>query len=377
MLSIQYSYVLFIFDNVLAVLIILLMQKDRPLFDMYKLLEQLISSYDLETTLNILAKNIAELMGVKGCTVRLLDKKTMMLEIVAAHGLSTSYLEKGPVHLKDHPVDQKVLCGECITTKDILAEPHVLYREDAKKEGIRSVMSCPLTVQEKSIGVIRIYMSEPHDFTEEETKRLKVLASLGGILVDRARIWKQMQTLMEISQSIGSTLSLNEVLAKIVENATNALGFTAASIRLLDEEKKTLEVKATYGLSEAYLKKGPIEIEKSLIDVECMKGCVVTVPDVSKDGRLQYPEEIIREGIRAILSVPVSIRGTVIGVLRVYTSNPYSFTRSEIDFLSSLASSGAIAIENARLFEHVKSEYEELAKDVWKWYDWGKRFPRF
>jgi GAF domain-containing protein len=69
--------------------------------------------------------------------------------------------------------------------------------------------------------------------------------------------------------------------------------------------------------------------------------------------------------------------GTVIGVLRVYTSNPYSFTRSEIDFLSSLASSGAIAIENARLFEHVKSEYEELAKDVWKWYDWGKRFPRF
>jgi GAF domain-containing protein len=186
-----------------------------------------------------------------------------------------------------------------------------------------------------------------------------------------------MQTLIEISQSLGSTLSLNEVLAKIVENATKALGFTAASIRLLDEERKTLEVKATYGLSEAYLKKGPIEVEKSLIDVECMKGCVVAVPDVAKDGRLQYPEEIIREGIRAILSVPVSIRGTAIGVLRVYTSNPYSFSRSEIDFLSSMASSGAIAIENARLFEHVKSEYEELAKDVWKWYDWGKHFPRF
>jgi GAF domain-containing protein len=238
-------------------------------------------------------------------------------------------------------------------------------------------MSCPLTVQEKSIGVIRIYMSEPHDFTEEETQRLKVLASLGGILVDRAKIWKQMQALIEISRSIGSTLSLNEVLAKIVENATKAFGFMAASIRLLDEERKTLEVKATYGLSEAYLKKGPIEVEKSLIDVECIKGCVVTVSDVSKDGRLQYPEEIIREGIRAILSVPLSIRGIVIGVLRVYTSNPYSFSSSEIDFLSALASSGAIAIENARLFEHIKSEYEELTRDVWKWYDWGKRFPKF
>ncbi len=316
-------------------------------------------------------------MDVKGCTIRLLDEKNETLQIVAAYGMSRSYLEKGPVHLEDHPVDQKVLCGECISTKDILAEPHVLYREDAKKEGIRSVMSCPLTVQEKSIGVIRIYMSEPYDFTDEETQRLKVLASLGGILVDRARIWKQMQTLIEISRSIGSTLSLNEVLAKIVENATKAFGFMAASIRLLDEERKTLEVKATYGLSESYLKKGPIEVEKSLIDVECIKGCVVTVPDVSKDGRLQYPEEIIREGIRAILSVPLSIRGTVIGVLRVYTSNPYSFSFSEIDFLSALASSGAIAIENARLFEHIKSEYEELTSDVWKWYDWGKRFPKF
>ncbi len=353
------------------------MKQDKPLFDMYKLFKELISSYDLETTFNILAKNIAELMDVKGCTIRLLDEKNETLQIVAAYGMSRSYLEKGPVHLEDHPVDQKVLCGECISTKDILAEPHVLYREDAKKEGIRSVMSCPLTVQEKSIGVIRIYMSEPYDFTDEETQRLKVLASLGGILVDRARIWKQMQTLIEISRSIGSTLSLNEVLAKIVENATKAFGFMAASIRLLDEERKTLEVKATYGLSESYLKKGPIEVEKSLIDVECIKGCVVTVPDVSKDGRLQYPEEIIREGIRAILSVPLSIRGTVIGVLRVYTSNPYSFSFSEIDFLSALASSGAIAIENARLFEHIKSEYEELTSDVWKWYDWGKRFPKF
>ena len=47
----------------------------------------------------------------------------------------------------------------------------------------------------------------------------------------------------------------------------------------------------------------------------------------------------------------------------------------EIEFLTALASFGAIAIENARLFQHVKTEYEELTKDVWKWYDWGSRFP--
>src|SRR4030066_255475 len=279
------------------------MEKHKPFLDMCMLLEELVSSYELDTTLDILARNLVEQMGVKGCTIRLLDEKTRTLQIVAAHGLSKAYLEKRPVLLEEHPIDKKVISGECISTKDIMKEPHLLYLEEAKKEGIKSVMSCPLTVQEKAIGVIRIYTSEFHDFTEDEIQRLRVLSSLGGIMFDRARIWKQMQT---------------------------------------------------------------------LIDRECMEGRAVIVSDVSKDSRLQYPEEIIKEGIRAILSVPLSIRGTVMGVLRVYTTNPYSFTPIEINFISALASSGAIAIENARLFEHIKDEYEELTRDVWKWYDWGK-----
>jgi len=352
------------------------MKEERPPFDICMLFEELITSYDLETTLHIVARKITELMNVKGCTIRLLDEKKKTLQIVGAYGMSKCYLEKGPVFLEDHPIDKRVLAGECITTKDITVEPHVVYLEEAKKEGITSVLSCPLTVYGKPIGVIRIYTSEPYDFTDEEIQRIKVLASFGGILIDRARIWNQMRALIEISRSISSTLSLNEVLAKIVENATKAFGFRAASIRLLDEERKTLELRTTYGLSEIYLGKGPVEIEKSPIDRECLEGKVGIIPDVSKDGRLQYPEEIVKEGIGAILSVPLSVRGTVIGVLRVYTSTPYSFTPSEIDFISALASSGAVAIENARLYEHVKTEYEELTTDVWKWYDWGKRFPR-
>jgi signal transduction protein with GAF and PtsI domain len=353
------------------------MKKEEPLWNICMLMEELVSSYDLQKTLNILAKNITEQMGVKGCTIRLFDEKTRTLQIVAAYGMPKTYLEKGPVPLEEHPIDKKIISGECVSTKDITKEPHVLYLDEAKKEGIKSVMSCPLTVREKPIGVIRIYTSEFHEFTDNEIQRLRVLASLGGIMVDRAQIWKQMQTLIEVSRSISSTLSLNEVLTGIVENATKSFGFKAASIRLLDTERKYLDVKATYGLSEAYLKKGPVEVEKSPIDKECMEGKPVIVSDVSMDGRLQYPEEIIREGIRSILSVPLSIRGTVIGVLRVYASNPYSFTPIEIDFISALASSGAIAIENARLFEHIKQEYEELTKDVWKWYDWGKHFPKF
>jgi GAF domain-containing protein len=74
--------------------------------------------------------------------------------------------------------------------------------------------------------------------------------------------------------------------------------------------------------------------------------------------------------------LPLTVRGKAIGVLRVYSSTPYAFSEADIEFLSALSCQGAIAIENARLFEHVRNEYKELAQDVWKWYDWGEHFPK-
>lgn len=330
---------------------------------------------DLNSTLKVLAQNITKIMGVKGCTIRLLDEKNQTLEIAAAFGLSTEYLKKGPINVKEHPIDQMILKGKTISTKDITKEPHVLYLEQAKKEGIQSVLSVPLMGGERPSGVIRVYTSEPHIFAKEEIERLKALSSLGGIIAGRAKIWDEMNALMRISRSINSSLSTGEILQMVVENAAKILGMKGASLRLLDEERKTLKVKAAYGLSEAYLEKGPVEVEKSIIDRECLKCKVISVKDIRKDKRLQYPRELIKEGITALLSLPLIVRGSAIGVLRVYTSVPYIFNESDVDFLSALACQGAIAIENARLFEHIKNEYKDLARDVWKWYDWGERFP--
>jgi len=331
---------------------------------------------DLNTTLNVLARNVTKIMGVKGCNIRILDEKKQTLEIVAAFGLSTEYLKKGPIKIKEHLVDQKILKGKAISTKDVTKEPHVLYLEQAIKEGIKSVLSVPLMADDRPIGVVRIYTSEEHIFTREEIERLEALASLGGILADRAKIWDEMNALVRISRSVNSSLSLSEVLQTIVENAAKVLGMKAASLRLLDEERKVLKVVAAYGLSKTYLEKGPVEVEKSLIDRECLKCKVINVRDIRKEKRLQYHDELMKEGIMALLSLPLTVRGASIGVLRVYTSNPYTFNQSEIDFLSALSCQGAIAIDNARLFEHIKKEYKELARDVWKWYDWGERFPK-
>lgn len=330
---------------------------------------------DLATALNTFVKTVTEIMGVKGASIRLLDDRKQALQVSASYGLSKSYVEKGPLLLSENPVEREILAGKIVSTSDISKEPGALYRQQAEQEGIKSILNVPLMADHKAIGIVRVYSAEPRRFTHDEIEQLRSLSAFGGIIVERARLADQMRALVCIARTIGSTLSLGEVLQIIVENAVGALGLGASSIRLIDENRRTLEVKAAYGLSAEYLAKGPVEIEKSPIDRECLAGKCISIADIRSDTRLQYPEEMMREGIQGMLTVPLNVKGRAIGVLRVYTATPYEFNSSEIEFLIALASYGAVAIENARLFEHVKTEYEELTKDVWKWYDWGSRFP--
>lgn len=343
--------------------------------DLYDMCGGFEKARDLNATLNVLVKTITGIMGAKGASIRLLDERTGSLRVAAAFGLSKAYTGKGPLEIAPGSVEQQILNGKTVSTLDVTKEPGAVFREEAEREGIKSILNVPLMAGDRAIGIVRVYTSEPHEFTSDETERLRSLATLGGAVVDRARLSDQMRSLVCTARSISSTLSLDEVLQMITENAALALGMRASSIRLLDPERRTLEVRAASGLSESYLAKGPVELARSPIDQECMAGKCITVPDISRDSRLQYPDEILKEGIRGMLTVPLRVKGRAIGVLRVYTSTVYEFHESEIEFSTALASYGAIAIENARLFEHVKTEYEELTKDVWKWYDWGSRFP--
>lgn len=331
---------------------------------------------DLKEILNILARNITKILGVKGCTIRFYNERMQTLEIIAAYGLSREYLNKGPINIKDHYIDKEILKGKIKYTRDITKEKHVLYTEQAKKEGIKSVLSVPLFSENKTIGVIRVYTEKPYEFTKKELETLRALSFLGGVLAEKAKIWNEMKTLMEISQMVSSTLSLDEVLKMIVKSATEILEMKASSLRLLDIDGKNLELKASYGLSKEYIEKGYVEVDKSPIDKECLMCKVVKIKDIKKDKRLQYKEELMKEGIVSLVTLPLISKGKPLGVLRVYSSIPYDFKERDIDFLSSLACQGAIAIENARLFEHIKKEYKELTMEVWKWYDWGKHFPR-
>ena len=178
-----------------------------------------------------------------------------------------------------------------------------------------------------------------------------------------------LQLFKEISKKINSSFNIGEVLRLITENIVKTLHVKGCAIFLLDNSKKKLLNSSSYGLSEEYVNKGPIDSEKSI--VETLRGKWVLIADAQTDKKIQYREEAKREGILSILSGPMSVKGTVIGVIRIYDSKPLNLSDVENEFITGLAEIGSIGIENARMYTHIKADHEKLINDVHQWFDFG------
>ena len=121
----------------------------------------------------------------------------------------------------------------------------------------------------------------------------------------------------------------------------------ATQIRLLGPKRETLHLAAAYGLSDAYITKGPIVVGHSPIDVQVLTNSKpVTIADISQEPTLQYREEAMKEGVRSIMVVPLDVRGTVISVMRFYSTQLRRFSDEAIGFAMAVADSRCIPMSS-------------------------------
>ncbi len=175
---------------------------------------------------------------------------------------------------------------------------------------------------------------------------------------------RQVTALLETTQTVSSTLSLPEVLEHLAISAAKALATSRASIRLLDETGEHLHMAVAHGLSEEYQTKGLVDVSRSPLDQEALSGNVVIVKQTATDQRIQYPKQVIKEGIGSILVAPIIGRGRPLGVLRVYADQPDRFTSGDADFVLAIARQGAVALENALAHETLQHADKERAQFV-------------
>jgi GAF domain-containing protein len=129
---------------------------------------------------------------------------------------------------------------------------------------------------------------------------------------------------------------------------------------LLDHEKKELVVKATQSISEAYNKKPNIKLGEGIAGEVALTNKAIVVLDLKKDTRYLNQDIAKKEKLCSLASVPMSVKGRVIGVLNCYTSRKHEFSKPELGLLTVLANQAAIAIENAELDLRARSAEEAL-----------------
>lgn len=181
------------------------------------------------------------------------------------------------------------------------------------------------------------------------------------------------QSLWILATAINLARTRENVLRSVVEHAAQTMEAKGCSLMLLTPDKEYLLHTVTHGISDAYIEKGPVSADKSIAGA--LQGIPVAVMNATEDNRIEYREEAGKEGIASIISMPVRLKQEIIGMLRVYTAKPYSFTREDMYYLGGVANLGAIALENARLYEAVDEDYDEFRRNILEWraelgHDW-------
>ena len=169
--------------------------------------------------------------------------------------------------------------------------------------------------------------------------------------------------LYQVASVINSSLNPQVVLQRVVEEVASALRCKACTLRLLDRSGKFLLASASTGLSMGYLRKGQIDLTKSRIDAEVLSSSLpLCITDITRDQRFQYPEAAKAEGIVSIAVAPLLVERKPVGVLRIYSEAMREFSDEEKDFLMAVAHIAAISIENARLHESLRSDFNLLTQ---------------
>jgi len=156
-----------------------------------RLVNTIHSTLNLREVLNLIVTGVTGLFAVKGCAISLLDRKKEFFKICASHGLSSSYLQKGPIAADRYL--STVLAGTPESILDITTLPQAEHLFEAQREGIASIFSFPLKLKNEVIGMMRIYSGEAREFTGSELDLLNGFVGQVTNALENARAYEDVR----------------------------------------------------------------------------------------------------------------------------------------------------------------------------------------
>jgi PAS domain S-box-containing protein len=210
--------------------------------------------------------------------------------------------------------------------------------------------------------------TQPLGFSSDDRRRLSLLSNVAAVALAgikrtqatrRQADWRDraLNLVQEIGQVMSSTLELAPLMRRITNAAVRALQAEAGMLALLDDNGNLI-LRAAAGSISHDLIDTPLESKQSIIGWVTRHGRAALVPDPSADPRASLDHPVARAGLgpRTLLAAPLVTKGHTIGAIEVANKSFGTFDQGDQRLLEALALSAAAAIENARLYEHIRRQ---------------------
>ncbi len=155
----------------------------------------------LKEILDIIVSVTAKMMGSRICSVMLVDEKHKELMIKATQSLSADYRNKANISLGSGISGKVALTKKPMVVADVRDDKEYCFQEIAQKEGLCSLLSVPMLIKEKVVGVVNCYPSKPHRFSDEEIEILQAIANQCAIAVENAALTQRASSIEEQLES--------------------------------------------------------------------------------------------------------------------------------------------------------------------------------
>ena len=321
---------------------------------------------ELRTGLEAVAAALRPYVHYDYLGVLLLDPRGRELRFALTEGYAPEVEEHWRFGLGQGLVGIAAQTGEAILVEDVRQDPRYIRAS----EPIRSELVLPLKVRDRIIGVLDLGTVEPGAFGPAELALLEPVAGQLAAAIDSARLTgslrQQTQTLSllhELAREFASILDRKKLLERVAERIKRLIDYDVFTVFLWDESTRVLEPRL------AVFRDGPrlgaaraMALGEGICGTAAALRQTLRVPNVQLDPR--YVECVRGQTMRSELAVPMYVKDRLVGVLDLESASYDAFTQHHEQALSTLGSSLAIALENARLYGRLREDEQRLASDL-------------
>ncbi|MGB9628795.1 MAG: GAF domain-containing protein, partial [Thermodesulfobacteriota bacterium] len=308
----------------------------------------------LEDVLRLIVTVTARVMNSKICSLWILDERDQKLKLKATQSLSEEYLKERSLSLGEGVVGHVALHNKPMAVLNVLKKPLYKEKELAKKEGLVSMLSVPMCIKDRVIGVINCYTSHPHPFTKKEEEILTTIANHAAVCIENS--------------GLTETLDIDEILKLALEGVMKNTGFDRARLYLVNEKSNRLECKMAVGIDEERIKdiKLPLDPEDSVLARSIFEKQPFVIPEAHQDPRVN---PILKEkfNLHSLVVIPILTKEKALGAIAAdYVEPNKNISKETLEALMVFAQQAGLAIRNAFVYEELKIFSEQMEEKIQK-----------